>query len=483
MDVKARRNLWDLLIQEKKGRTILLSTHYMEEAEVLNDRIAIMNEGKLKTIGTSFFLKKKFGSGYKLIVVKKENCRSNEIEQVIKKYAPDVIIESEEQKEVTFILSEEYLDKFDKIFKQLEDESEVLGISSFGCSISTLEEVFLKVGVDKVQNDDNETAIKLSNSMLTKEVSKIQLFFNQIYALVLKKIHFTRRNISPYIFLTFFTILISAAILYIPLNLDVDYEITLSGLIETKFQNSTIFGIYKSFFRESKVEVIDENIRDFIYGHFIKRNLKYEIGVAFDAQPVEIWFNGHSFLNSVLYALNYYHRAVLKSLCTSCDIRLLYDQYDMIRPETTTRSSSEPPQEEESVSQFQELLIYLLFIFVTTYWSSIHIIMRISERVTKAKLLQFISGVNRFLYTIVTYLIDFAIFLIVLCIVFGVVAAAGKSGFNTMDDFILYLTVFTLYSFNIIAWIYLLALIFQNPLAGETAATFITLGCKFYITN
>jgi ATP-binding cassette, subfamily A (ABC1), member 3 len=49
MDPAARRALWDVLIQEKKGRTILLTTHFMDEADILGDRIAIMADGDLKT--------------------------------------------------------------------------------------------------------------------------------------------------------------------------------------------------------------------------------------------------------------------------------------------------------------------------------------------------------------------------------------------------------------------------------------------------
>uniref|UniRef100_A0A1B0A2W5 ABC transporter domain-containing protein n=1 Tax=Glossina pallidipes TaxID=7398 RepID=A0A1B0A2W5_GLOPL len=62
MDPGARRQLWNLMQAEKAGRTILLTTHFMDEADVLGDRIAIMCDGELKCCGTSFFLKKKFGS-------------------------------------------------------------------------------------------------------------------------------------------------------------------------------------------------------------------------------------------------------------------------------------------------------------------------------------------------------------------------------------------------------------------------------------
>ncbi len=52
LDPQARRNLWDLLRDiNEKGRTVVLTTHYMDEAEVLCDRVAIMDLGKILEIG------------------------------------------------------------------------------------------------------------------------------------------------------------------------------------------------------------------------------------------------------------------------------------------------------------------------------------------------------------------------------------------------------------------------------------------------
>ena len=61
MDPDARRSTWDLLQTHKGGRTILLTTHHMDEADLLGDRIAIMAKGELQCCGTSLFLKKKYG--------------------------------------------------------------------------------------------------------------------------------------------------------------------------------------------------------------------------------------------------------------------------------------------------------------------------------------------------------------------------------------------------------------------------------------
>ncbi len=47
VDPYSRRSIWDLLIKYKPGRTIIMSTHFMDEADLLGDRIAIINNGKL----------------------------------------------------------------------------------------------------------------------------------------------------------------------------------------------------------------------------------------------------------------------------------------------------------------------------------------------------------------------------------------------------------------------------------------------------
>ena len=67
LDPQARRNLWDLVEQIKaKGTTVILTTHYMEEAQVLCDRVAIMDEGKIIALDTpAKLIDKLLKSGFK----------------------------------------------------------------------------------------------------------------------------------------------------------------------------------------------------------------------------------------------------------------------------------------------------------------------------------------------------------------------------------------------------------------------------------
>lgn len=60
-----------MLKNYKNDRIILLTTHFMDEADYLGDRIAIMAGGKLITVGSNVYLKNKFGVGYNITFVKK----------------------------------------------------------------------------------------------------------------------------------------------------------------------------------------------------------------------------------------------------------------------------------------------------------------------------------------------------------------------------------------------------------------------------
>jgi ABC-type multidrug transport system ATPase subunit len=66
MDPISRRYMWDIIQAAKPGRAIVLTTHSMEEADILGDRIGIMARGRLRAIGSSIRLKQKFGAGYQV---------------------------------------------------------------------------------------------------------------------------------------------------------------------------------------------------------------------------------------------------------------------------------------------------------------------------------------------------------------------------------------------------------------------------------
>lgn len=102
LDLSARRRLWNMLKEQKKDRIIILTTHYMDEADILGDRIGIMKSGKLTALGSPIFLKSTFGAGYNLICVKNDSEPNRSILPYMHEHlGTRVIKQSEIQQEMT----------------------------------------------------------------------------------------------------------------------------------------------------------------------------------------------------------------------------------------------------------------------------------------------------------------------------------------------------------------------------------------------
>ena len=84
------------------------------------------------------------GVGYHLYIVKNPACIAENILETIKVHVPEVELESNVGAELSFVLPKEQSAKFEKLFDNLEKNQDSLGIGSFGMSVTTLEEVFLK---------------------------------------------------------------------------------------------------------------------------------------------------------------------------------------------------------------------------------------------------------------------------------------------------------------------------------------------------
>lgn len=157
MDPEKRRLTWKLLSKHRAGRTILLTTHFMDEADLLGDRIAIMHHGKLAAAGSSVQLKKEYGSGYKLTIAKGPKFNTSGVVAAVNASVNGATpVENSLDGEVCFNLPESEAGKFPSLFKALESGETTLGLENFGVSCTTMEEVFLRVG-DEGLPDGHET--------------------------------------------------------------------------------------------------------------------------------------------------------------------------------------------------------------------------------------------------------------------------------------------------------------------------------------
>lgn len=73
IDPLSRRKIWDILLAERGRRSMLFTTHFLDEAELLSDRIAVMSKGRLVARGTSVELKNEYGGGYRIKIYANES--------------------------------------------------------------------------------------------------------------------------------------------------------------------------------------------------------------------------------------------------------------------------------------------------------------------------------------------------------------------------------------------------------------------------
>ena len=81
---KQLKLVWRIIEKQSKGKAIILTTHSMEEADALSTRVGIMASGRLQCVGSQLHLKNKFGSGYKLTMVLKNNANINDVDTFVK---------------------------------------------------------------------------------------------------------------------------------------------------------------------------------------------------------------------------------------------------------------------------------------------------------------------------------------------------------------------------------------------------------------
>ncbi|XP_073763802.1 phospholipid-transporting ATPase ABCA1 isoform X1 [Danio rerio] len=208
VDPYARRGIWELLLKYKQGRTIILSTHHMDEADILGDRVAIISHGRVQCCGSSLFLKKTYGRGYYLTIARANQERApaqcvpspeefdqssldegicsdsissldppdvSDVSRLVRRHVPEAEFLEAVGQELVYVLpySGATNGSFATLFKELDLEKNTLGVTSYGISDTSLEEIFLKVaedtGVDVESHDKPKQKPRSSSRISGKQ--------------------------------------------------------------------------------------------------------------------------------------------------------------------------------------------------------------------------------------------------------------------------------------------------------------------------
>lgn len=188
LDPESRRELWNILLDMRKDHTIFITTHYMEEAEALADKIAIISHGQLLCYGPSIQLKRRFETGYILKLLTTDQFKHAETMDLIQKFVPEIKMKSFVRPTLIISLPYKYQATFPEMLGQLETRQQELGVSSISITNSSLEDVFLKSDSTYKESQDE---IDAPYNRLREEPLRIS-GFEQFLAIWYKKGIFMR---------------------------------------------------------------------------------------------------------------------------------------------------------------------------------------------------------------------------------------------------------------------------------------------------
>ncbi|XP_045426719.1 cholesterol transporter ABCA5 isoform X2 [Pipistrellus kuhlii] len=208
MDPCSRHIVWNLLKYRKSNRVTVFSTHFMDEADILADRKAVISQGMLKCVGSSMFLKSKWGIGYRLSMYIDRYCATESLSSLVKQHVPGATLLQQNDQQLVYSLPFKDMDKFAGLFSALDTHSS-LGVISYGVSMTTLEDVFLNLEVeaeidqadysvftqqsleeevDSKSFDEMEQSLLMLSETKASLVSTMSLWKQQVYTIA--KFHF-----------------------------------------------------------------------------------------------------------------------------------------------------------------------------------------------------------------------------------------------------------------------------------------------------
>ncbi|RYP08627.1 hypothetical protein DL764_001755 [Monosporascus ibericus] len=189
LDPLSRRVIWNAILRERSHRTLILTTHFLDESEVLSDHIVILSLGKTKCQGTPAELKNQYGGGYRVHIPISEDV--SRIQYPVVEKRDRYVCTTPDSASAAALLAT----------LKISDDSE---LSVTG---PTIEDVFLKVSEepqgtvdDKLEETSTEEVGPSQRTTPTTAPSKVSILLNQVRALILKRFIILRSTWWAYFF-------------------------------------------------------------------------------------------------------------------------------------------------------------------------------------------------------------------------------------------------------------------------------------------
>ena len=283
MDIVSKRVLWDFLKGYRQNKIIILTTHSIDEAEYLGDRIGIMLEGKYYCSGTSTFLKSKLSKGYTINLILDSSRFTREMVNQLYIELKQIDQTAEIKYQSMFMLSMYFKtinEQVNAVFSKLSELKNNFPIVNYTMSSTTLEEVFLFVNV--LQNEPNVNGVlSLNDSIpITNESQNIQIAdktppscCGQIYLNIKRQcISFWRNKLSFFIeifssLMLFLVIIFIFILSYLTIRETNERDFTdlleINNAIHYKFfEGTTVDSLKSSYYYKSASPILNFNYFD-----------------------------------------------------------------------------------------------------------------------------------------------------------------------------------------------------------------------------
>ncbi|ESQ29594.1 hypothetical protein EUTSA_v10023276mg [Eutrema salsugineum] len=143
LDPASRKNLWNVIKRAKQNTAIILTTHSMEEAEFLCDRLGIFVDGGLQCIGNSKELKSRYGGSY-VFTMTTSSKHEEEVERLVETVSPNAKKIYHLAGTQKFELPKQEV-RISEVFRAVEKAKSNFTVFAWGLADTTLEDVFIKV--------------------------------------------------------------------------------------------------------------------------------------------------------------------------------------------------------------------------------------------------------------------------------------------------------------------------------------------------
>ncbi|CAI2296517.1 unnamed protein product [Caenorhabditis sp. 36 PRJEB53466] len=508
MDPRARQDVQMMLTRLKRDRTILVTTHFMDEAERIGDWVFVMSHGRMAAAGSVHFLKQKFGEGMEMSMVLRSAATVELKEQrtialkVCQTFIRTAKVKDERGETLEIIVPEAEKPKLAALLKCLEAISEKnfwsphleplgaelkgtvqrLELLTIGISTSSLEHVFVRIGdecdaiLDGLKDRKEAHRTRFENLVHLKRQKPyhfVLVFAMKCVALLEKRLYYLYRNITQILiqFVLPMAVLWYFAVMFFNLkedaavknmieieSLDLSVYPYSTVIVQQQLTNDTRLMDYLTTFDNLQIIETDYslNVSELVAEHSAGlQRLGFIIKVSNETE-VSIYYNDESPKNAAI---------LINLLATCMYLKLGPDlQFSTDLPHISSRVIWVLNQLRAGNNVFMDVLTWMILFATILAGAVIQSVVFVSEeRLARFTHQQTLTGLNSATYWAVTFFFDLITYSVIVSFTMAFVIEYGAFETRELEIVLLLYSLF----FCLIPLVYIVSTLIDSPAKGS----------------